>query len=188
MDLITADKRLSVFAQRASEIRQKCAGAGWDNVRVFSTSIWDETLYSAWSDIVSTLNPHVGSLATYLSRFAHLCSASEVVLFEKTTMLVISQSFPYDQDPELQSPIKETSSSGEEEDHWPEDRFARISQAIKLFRVVCLRLKSEFSSMEIKQHTYTAIFDAFTPKTYILVITTNGTVGPSELGTLLKSP
>jgi hypothetical protein len=27
--------------------------------------------------------------------------------------------------------------------------------------------------MEIKQHTYTAIFDEFTPKTYILIVSTD---------------
>ena len=47
MDLIGADKRQSTFDQRAAEVRQKCASAGWtDNVRIFATSIWDETLYS----------------------------------------------------------------------------------------------------------------------------------------------
>jgi len=46
MDLISADKRQATFDQRAQEVRQKCAAAGWDTVRVFPTSIWDETLYS----------------------------------------------------------------------------------------------------------------------------------------------
>lgn len=130
MDLINADKRQSTFEQFASEIRSKCASAGWhDNVRIFGTSIWDETLYSAWSDIVATLNPHVTALATYLTRFAHVCSAVEVVLFERTTMLVISQSSaPHTQptDGELVG-----------QPDWPEDRFAKISQAIKLFRLGC---------------------------------------------------
>ena len=178
MDLIPAEKRQSVFEQRASEVRQKCTGAGWYDVRVFPTSIWDETLYSAWSEIVSTLNPHVASLSTYLSRFADVCSASEVILFEKTTMLVISQSSPQrPQSQRLESVLEEAK---EQEDQWPEDRFAKISQAIKLFRVGCQRLRSEFSSMEIKQHTYTAIFDVFTPKTYILVISSDGQIGKWE--------
>lgn len=130
MDLINADKRQSTFEQFASEIRSKCASAGWhDNVRIFGTSIWDETLYSAWSDIVATLNPHVTALATYLTRFAHVCSAVEVVLFERTTMLVISQSSAPHAQP------KDGELVGQPD--WPEDRFAKISQAIKLFRLGC---------------------------------------------------
>lgn len=35
------------------------------------------------------------------------------------------------------------------------------------------RIKSEFSTLEIKQHSYTAILDAFTPKTYILIVSTD---------------
>lgn len=49
MDLISPDKRQATFDQRAQEVRQKCAAAGWDTVRVFPTSIWDETLYSVCS-------------------------------------------------------------------------------------------------------------------------------------------
>ena len=33
--------------------------------------------------------------------------------------------------------------------------------------------------MEIKQHTYTAIFDEFTPKTYILIVSTDPGLGKS---------
>lgn len=46
MDLIGADKRQATFDQRAQEVKQKCAATGWENVRVYPTSIWDETLYS----------------------------------------------------------------------------------------------------------------------------------------------
>lgn len=171
MDLINPDKRQATFNQRAQEVRQKCAAAGLESVRVFPTSIWDETLYSAWSDIVSTLNPHVAALSTYLSRLAELCSATEVVLFERTTMLVISQSS------RSESNLDAADQHGEHfvslPSDWPEDRFAKISQAIKLFRVGCKRLKSEFQTMEVKQHSYTAIFDVFTPKTFILLVSTS---------------
>ena len=37
----------------------------------------------------------------------------------------------------------------------------------------CSRLKSEFETMEVKQQTYTLLFDSFTPKTYVLVISTH---------------
>lgn len=50
-----------------------------------------------------------------------------------------------------------------------------ISRALSLSHFY-RRLKSEFSAMEIKQHTYTAILDSFTPKTYILIVSTSESV------------
>lgn len=89
--------------------------------------------------------------------------------------------------------ISQSSFSGESQPSWPEDRFAKISQAIKLFRLGCKyvgsrrerpwaksarrRLRSEFRTMEIKQHGYTAIFDEFTPKSYIMIVSTDSELG-----------
>lgn len=89
----------------------------------------------AWSDIVSTLNPHVAALSTYLSRLAEMTSATEVVLFERTTMLVISQSSRSESSLDAADQAGEHFVSSPQD--WPEDRFAKISQAIKLFRVGC---------------------------------------------------
>mgnify|MGYP006183630591 CR=1 FL=1 len=61
-------------------------------MRAFATSIWDETLYKAWSQIVYSLIPNVELLETQLKDFSTICAADEVVLFERATFLVISQS------------------------------------------------------------------------------------------------
>lgn len=53
---------------------------------------WDETLYRAWSTIVESLIPNIGILQGKLCSLCDLCGADEVVLFEKTTFLVISHS------------------------------------------------------------------------------------------------
>ncbi|KAJ1342340.1 hypothetical protein BSLG_003099 [Batrachochytrium salamandrivorans] len=49
----------------------------------FGTSIWDETLYKAWSAIVYSLIPNVHVLETHLNNFCRLCEADEVILFER---------------------------------------------------------------------------------------------------------
>jgi hypothetical protein len=61
------------------------------HIKCFGTSIWDETLYRAWSQIVYSLIPNVQQLETQLGEFAEICGADEIVLFEKATFLVISQ-------------------------------------------------------------------------------------------------
>lgn len=59
-------------------------------MRCFATSIWDETLYKAWSQIVYSLIPNVDLLEAQLKDFSAICGADEVVLFERATFLVIS--------------------------------------------------------------------------------------------------
>lgn len=52
------------------------------------TSIWDETLYRAWSQIVHELIPNAVQLEKSLKDFAEVIEADEILLFEKTTFLV----------------------------------------------------------------------------------------------------
>jgi Ras-related GTP-binding protein A/B len=59
-------------------------------IKSFATSIWDETLYKAWSQIVYSLIPNVDQLEHQLKEFSFICGADEVVLFEKATFLEIS--------------------------------------------------------------------------------------------------
>ena len=54
----------------------------------FRTSIWDETLYKAWSSIVYQLIPNVTQLEKNLEDFASIIDADEVLLFERATFLV----------------------------------------------------------------------------------------------------
>jgi Ras-related GTP-binding protein A/B len=61
-------------------------------MKCFATSIWDETLYRAWSSIVYSLMPNVELLKAQLDEFGRICGADEIVLFEKASFLVISHS------------------------------------------------------------------------------------------------
>ncbi|KAJ9476938.1 GTP-binding protein GTR1 [Pseudozyma hubeiensis] len=111
MDLIDATRRAGVYSSRVKELRRKsrevaqAAGGKGEGFRVncFATSIWDESLYRAWSRIVQTQIPALGVLERHLQLLADTCSASEVVVFERTTFLVIAKA--------LGSSCKESSSS-----------------------------------------------------------------------------
>eukprot|EP01035_Chromulina_nebulosa_P019556 gene19556-25456_t len=61
-----------------------------DKERAYTTSIWDETLYRAWSQIVYSLIPNVQVLESQLRDFCSISGADEVVLFERATFLVIA--------------------------------------------------------------------------------------------------
>merc|ERR1739845_143422 len=71
-------------------IEESCLSVGVANFQCFGTSIWDETLYKAWSEIVTNLIPNIGVLESHLSDFCRICDADEVVLFERATFLVTS--------------------------------------------------------------------------------------------------
>ena len=92
--------------------------------RCFKTSIWDETLYKAWSTIVSELLPNINQLELSLQKICETVNANEVVLFEKSTFLVIAH---YDA-----------------AKHVDVHRFEKISNIIKQFKLSCIKTNFQF--------------------------------------------
>ncbi len=92
MDLVAKEEQEMILEDRKRLIEESCGQCGVNNFQCFGTSIWDETLYKAWSEIVTNLIPNIGVLESHLDDFCRICDADEVVLFEKATFLVISHS------------------------------------------------------------------------------------------------
>lgn len=90
MDLVAEEDRESILEDRKQLIGKSCMDRGVQNFTCYGTSIWDETLYKAWSEIVTNLIPNISLLETHLQNFTRLCDADEVVLFERATFLVIA--------------------------------------------------------------------------------------------------
>ena len=128
------------------------------NTRCFATSIWDETLYKAWSSIVYSLIPNVSILETHLNDFCKICDADEVVLFERATFLVISHATHHP--------------------HRDVHRFEKISNIIKQFKLSCSKSQAPFQAMEVSNSNFTAFIDFFTANTFIMVILSNPDVLP----------
>lgn len=122
----------------------------------FRTSIWDETLYKAWSAIVYTLIPNVQALEQHLKHFADIIDADEVLLFERATFLVISHC--------------------QRKEHRDIHRFEKVSNIIKQFKLSCSKLAAQFQSMEVKNSNFAAFIDIFTPNTYVMVITSDSSI------------
>lgn len=80
MDLVAPSARAVVLAARTAAIAEASRGLP---LAVFATSIFDESLYKAWSSIVHSLIPNVAALEAALAGLAAACDADEVVLFEK---------------------------------------------------------------------------------------------------------
>jgi len=85
MDLIADHRKQNVFEKRKKEIADRAKNY---QVQCFPTSIWEVSLYKAWTDIVSTLIMDMDNLKLALNNFALACNAEEVILFEKSTFLL----------------------------------------------------------------------------------------------------
>lgn len=149
MDLVSDSERAQVLSDREADLKRRSAALS-GGVTCFGTSIWDETLYQAWSSIVYTLIPNVKTLENHLQLFSDICEADEVVLFERATFLVISHCT--------------------NKPHMDVHRFEKISNIIKQFKLSCSKLQSQFQSMEVGNSHFQAFVDSLTPNTYVMVI------------------
>eukprot|EP00035_Acanthoeca_spectabilis_P017749 m.374915 g.374915 ORF g.374915 m.374915 type:complete len:308 (-) comp16692_c0_seq22:932-1855(-) len=155
MDLIPEDQRELVFSERVAELKRRSHPL---EVTCFKTSIWDETLYKAWSSIVVSLISNVSALQKHLGSFAQIMDADEVVLFERATFLVIahtSQDTSADRDPH---------------------RFEKISNIIKQFKLACSKSTAQFQNLEVRNENFSAFIDYFTTNTYVMVVMTDPTI------------
>ncbi|KAJ3321742.1 Interleukin-4 receptor subunit alpha [Boothiomyces sp. JEL0866] len=150
MDLIQQDKREKIFNMRCNDLAERSYPF---KPIVFATSIWDETLYKAWSSIVYSLIPNVQNLETSLEKFRVQCEASEVILFEKATFLVIAH----------------TKESNNPDIH----RFEKVSNIIKQFKLSCSKSQAHFQTMELRNNSMSLFIQPLTSNTYILVVLTD---------------
>ncbi|EJU00799.1 ras-related GTP-binding protein-like protein raga [Dacryopinax primogenitus] len=199
MDLVPSDKR-NVFLRKKKELLDHSEDVP---IRVFGTSIWDESLYRAWSRIVHTLVPNAQDLTNHLDEFVEACSAIEAVIFEKKTMLLIAWSTEAgdfskddldDEDDreifERQTPPDQScDQSNKERCHpsvtpvLPPDRFEKISEIIKRWKNTLLNSKMNFSFQNWVQEwsNFTAVLEPLTVNTFILVIAADPDILPGAL-------
>lgn len=147
MDLIQGDHQERIFAEREANLHQLSKPMG---CTCFATSIWDETLYKAWSAIVYQLIPNIQQVESSLSKFVELIEADEILLFEKATFLVICHC--------------------ERKPHNDVQRFEKISNIIKQFKLSCSKVTACFNSIEVSNSMFAAYIESFTPNSFIMVI------------------
>lgn len=97
MDLTLPHMRETVFMDRVRLVRQKTAefvqGSGFTgevDLTPFATSIWDQSLYKAWASIIHDLVPNLSVIESQLESLGILIEAEELLLFERTSFLVVS--------------------------------------------------------------------------------------------------
>ena len=178
MDLVAEEDREAILEDRKRLIGESCTACGVQHFQCYGTSIWDETLYKAWSEIVTNLIPNISLLETHLQNFCRICDSDEVVLFERATFLVIAHAEKSDDDDDETTPedkgitrrhVKRTA-------HFDSHRYEKISNIVKQFKLSCGKAQSQFQGMQVRNSRFSAFIDAFTANTYIMVIVSDPTV------------
>lgn len=163
MDLVQIDKREELFLIMMEKL-QKISNPYQFTLVGFPTSIWDESLYKAWSQIVCSLIPNMNLFNSNLLKFNEVLEAEEIILFEKTTFLVIlSTSSMKQQQQHIQSQAQDT----------PLDpkRFEKISNIIKTYKQSISKLRTGFTNLLIRGSNGTHFYiDVLTNNMFIMII------------------
>eukprot|EP00826_Nyctotherus_ovalis_P044464 TRINITY_DN4799_c1_g1_i1.p1 TRINITY_DN4799_c1_g1~~TRINITY_DN4799_c1_g1_i1.p1 ORF type:complete len:203 (-),score=49.34 TRINITY_DN4799_c1_g1_i1:37-645(-) len=158
MDTIPEHQQNLVFEERKVLIVEK---AGEQELELFGTSIWDETLYQAWSRIAHSLIPRIGNIEAGLKQLCELCAADELVLFEKSTFLEISH---------IEAKV-----------YKDPHRFEKISNVIKQFKLCLFSTSYQFGEMAVKNSKFRVYLIDFTRSTYLMIVVSNKDVEETAL-------
>ncbi|CAD6500401.1 BgTH12-07578 [Blumeria graminis f. sp. triticale] len=160
MDLVVPNQRENIYADRVSLIRSKSDSF---SPTPFATSIWDQSLYKAWAEIIHDLVPNLDQIERHLGTLGKLIMAEEVLLFERSSFLVVSS---WLSDIGLENPTA--------------DRYERLSNIIKNFKQTTSRYTGtpksaeQFVLMDVKLLSFSMFMTKFTTNTYLAVLLAPG--------------
>lgn len=174
IDLVQSNKRQELFQLMYNNLKNIAFNEYGFKITGFATSIWDESLYKAWSLIVCSLIPNVAIYEQHLAKLNKIINAREIILFEKTTFLVISSMNRYKSDSTLN-----LSNSIQPSDNLDPKRFEKISNIVKTYKQSVNKIRSNFKNLILHGKNSSIYLDILTSNIYIMVIMDNN-VGKDE--------
>lgn len=161
MDLVRPDQKGAIYQQRMEDVRNTCQDEGFRGEQVdFSpSSIWDQSLYRAWTQVIYFLVPNATVIESMLSRLAELLDARELILYERTTCLAVTH----------------ITRASEERNPYT-DRFERISSILKTHKHSMAKhtgmMASEvaFAEMQIKTGAFMFFITSLTENTNLAIV------------------
>lgn len=165
-DLIESHKREALFnkyKQKVEEITPKNQLA-----EIFATSIWDVSLYYAWSVIIKNIIPDVQMFENILSSISELIQCEEIVVVEKSSFLIIGSHN------KTQSNEKEIL------------KYERLSGIVKNFKIDCSKRGKEMNSIVIKNQDFTILLEDFTKNTFIILMFYDNELKPGLMSLNIK--
>ena len=164
MDLVPVEQKDGIFRGKAKEVRATCDEEGFQSEQVdfWATSIWDQSLYRAWTRVIYFLVPNAATIENMLTKLAELLDARELILYERTTCLVVTHV-----------------SRGIERGNPFADRFERISSILKTHKHSMAKhtgtMASEvsFAEMQVKTALFMFFITRLTENTNLAVVMPN---------------
>ncbi|EGW32940.1 uncharacterized protein SPAPADRAFT_60280 [Spathaspora passalidarum NRRL Y-27907] len=168
MDLVQIDKRQELFTIMMEKL-QKISNPYQFKLIGFPTSIWDESLYKAWSQIVCSLIPNINLFNSNLIKFNSILDAEEIILFEKTTFLVISSTASMNQ--AIEGADEEHEETTTKEEDLDPKRFEKISNIIKTYKQSISKLRTNFNNLIIRGSNGNNFYiDILTDNMFIMIV------------------
>ena len=156
MDLVQHEHRERIYEERVKLITQRTDGL---TLETFASSIWDQTLYKAWAGIVHKMVPNLVVIEKFLHAFAQQLDAEEIVLFERSTFLMVT------------SVVTKLG-----EDNSNPDRYERISNIMKSYKHTVAKntrttaASAGFLLFKVQTPSFNCFLARFTDNTYIYVV------------------
>lgn len=166
MDLIEEKEKDFTFKKYSSKILDLTVYKN-QLIKIFATTIWDASLYTAWSYIIQIIIPDIKLFNDKLKFVSDIIECDEVILLEKSTLLKIGS---YNR-------------SVEETDY---NKYDNLSQIVKFFKVGCSKNGKDIGCIHVSNKDFTVVFENFTDNTFILVLFFNRKVEISLVSVNLK--
>ena len=162
------DRRAGLFKERSAHIRQVSMANGFggaekhagQEVEFWGTSIWDQSLYKAWTQVIYNLVPNAGAIETLLDQLADVIHAHELILYERTTCLMVTHiTRPYES---RNNPFS--------------DRFEKLSSILKSHKQSIAKHtglpagSANFAELQIKTGNYMFLITRLTENTNLAVV------------------
>ena len=155
MDKAPIKYRKLIFEKNKQEIMQKLQKIEHFNsknkIKFYGTSIWDESIYMPWREIMSDKVLKNTKIEKGLKYLLEACEADEIFLIEQNTFLCIYSVH-----------------NGQNEKK--EERIKKISFLIKKLKLAIRKCKADFSCIKMKMNNILVYFEEFINHSYIMIL------------------
>ncbi|KAH9600052.1 Gtr1/RagA G protein [Trypanosoma melophagium] len=177
MDLIAKELRDTIFESRKAEILACLDGnAATGNIQFFATSIWSDSLYLAYSNVVRSLIPHRNLFISEMKKLLRCCHAVEVALYERSTFLCLAHVSRKSINNGNNSTNDDDQENGQLLLQDSEQRTTEVSETVKHFKLSCMNNTTSLDGFQIATETFTALLHPFTSCTHVLIVSSDTSV------------
>lgn len=156
MDLVSEDERGKVMEDFTTKLQKSAPNLQHFKYKSFlGTSIWDESLYRAWSMIVGSLIPETQTMQKHLKNLANIINAETIMVFETSTFLSIA-TYP------TQLPQTESDNLN--------SITQRVSGIIKNYKKSVEKISARFRSLTFYANSKNIYLDNLTDNMVIMIV------------------